>query len=486
MYPLLKWNALIAMPLFWSGGVYCLNLLLAPRSSAQVGRSKSLETQWRSNKETKSSPRQRRKEITANHFEEENFEDFDDPDWNDVTSRVLELQRATGSEILDSNLQSQLEGVSHPDQFLDLHMGNPTYMEKIAMSSVTQQLPKAALDAFSAEEQTRENTKHVNSLSHAKVRVSREEEIELAKIIQRGAALESLKVKSEKARGKSLTKQEWAELAGLSPKELRRQVSNYRQAKHLLVTANVGLVGAVVNQIWNKRKHAYYGISKEELIQEGSLGLLRAAELFDPTRGLRFSTYAVVWIKGVLSNSHIEELVRLPDREKRRWRKIEQALDDLENEEGNRLSSHISMELLSERTGISAKDVEFTYRKMQQAKSLVSLDYEQSIQTRSGTLSGSINKIQNDKSLQEEDMTERTQLRADLIAALARNLDAREGRLMRLRYGLSDGVPRSLTECAEAMGLSYTRVNQLSRGCLKKLREAAEAESLQEYLLTIA
>ena len=86
----------------------------------------------------------------------------------------------------------------------------------------------------------------------------------------------------------------------------------------------------------------------------------------------------------------------------------------------------------------------------------------------------------------DADLTERTQLRADLIAAMARNLDAREGRLMRLRYGLSDGNARSLQECAESMGLSYARVQQLSKICLLKLRQAAEAESLEEYLLTIA
>ena len=69
---------------------------------------------------------------------------------------------------------------------------------------------------------------------------------------------------------------------------------------------------------------------------------------------------------------------------------------------------------------------------------------------------------------------------------MARNLDAREARLLRLRYGLTDGRSRSLQECADAMGLSYSRVYQLSTRCLAKLRQAVEAESLEEYLLTIA
>jgi RNA polymerase sigma factor (sigma-70 family) len=124
---------------------------------------------------------------------------------------------------------------------------------------------------------------------------------------------------------------------------------------------------------------------------------------------------------------------------------------------------------------------------MPRIKAVLSLDYEQKTQSRSGAQGGSLNVLQNDKSMREDEtLMERTQLQADVIAAMTRNLDAREARLMRLRYGLSDGVTRSLAECADAMGLSRTRVQQISQRCLQKLRQAAEAESLQEYLLTIA
>ena len=75
---------------------------------------------------------------------------------------------------------------------------------------------------------------------------------------------------------------------------------------------------------------------------------------------------------------------------------------------------------------------------------------------------------------------------ASSLATLAKNLDPREARLMRLRYGLKDGKTRSIRECAEAMGISRPRAQQLAMGCLKKLREADDAMSLQEYLLSIA
>lgn len=86
----------------------------------------------------------------------------------------------------------------------------------------------------------------------------------------------------------------------------------------------------------------------------------------------------------------------------------------------------------------------------------------------------------------DADLAERTQMHADVVAAMARNLDAREGRLMRLQYGLADGRQRSLAECADAMGISQTYAQNIASRCLKKLREASEAESLEEYLLTIA
>ncbi|KAL7566540.1 hypothetical protein ACA910_000610 [Epithemia clementina (nom. ined.)] len=438
----------------------------------------------------------------------ENDEEDDDDDFVLETSEFMELQRSTGSDIMDAKLQQQLDNLSHPNQFLDRHVVDATPMEKLAMSSMTQQLPRGAVDVLAAKSEqsnqspkstttkkrkvisgrhhqrrTRKNTELPSSLQFANVRVSPEEEIQLARIIQKGAAMEATKDEAETKRGRELTRHEWADLVGLTARELRREIAQYRQAKHLLVNANIGLVGTVVNQHWAKNKNRYMGLSKEELIQEGSLGLLRAAELFDPSRGLRFSTYAVVWIKGVLSNSHIQELVRVPDRERRRWRKIQQAQTDLEQE---RDPKSITIQMLSDVTGLSPQDILFTQRKMQQANSVLSLDYEQASQSRSGTDTTMISYIQSDRAMQEEDMVERTQLQADIVAAMARNLDAREARLLRLRYGLSDGVTRSLSECADAMGLSYTRVHQLSKQCLKKLREAAEAESLQEYLLTIA
>ena len=395
---------------------------------------------------------------------------------------VKKLQRSTGSEILNEELQKQVDSASaSPNMFLDAHVQDASLMEKVAMSSLPQQLPRAAVDALAKKQKQKEK---YHSLDSGADRVTHEEELELGRMIQRGVALHKLKNDFEEQNGREITRAEWTDIAKVaSPKELRKQVSAYRRAKQLLVSANMGLVHAVVKKQYGSIKRTT-GLTKEELIQEGSLGLLRAAELFDPSRGLRFSTYATIWIKGQLSNTHITDgSITLPQREKTKWNKITKAHGELTKANNN----EPSVEEIAHHLNMNVAEVLSTKRKMSQAQQIMSLDYEYAAQTRSGSDGGKLRSLENDKAFREDaDLAERTEMHADVVAVMAQNLDAREARLMRLRYGLGDGKNRSLSECAEAMGLSQTRVQQLSKECLKKLREAAEAQSLEEYLLTVA
>lgn len=401
-------------------------------------------------------------------------------DDEDFLMDFMELQRSTGSDIPNEELQRQIDQASvSPDSFLDAHIQDASFLEKVAMSSIPEQLPRPAVAALSKKSK-RKSKKNIGDLDFSSGRVTPEQEVELGKLIQKGVALHKAKLGLEAKLGRDVTRQEWTEHAKLeSPKELRRHVSDYRRAKQLLVTANMGLVHAVV-----KSQHARkMGVTYEELVQEGSLGLLRAAELFDPSRGLRFSTYATIWIKGTLSNSHVVEPIKLPEREKTKWNKIRKAHEELVAEHDREPTP----QEISDRLDMSVEEFLTTKRKMTQAQQVLSLDYEYNTQTRGGTTGDSFASLQNDRAFMEDvDLAERAQLHADVVAALARNLDVREARLMRLRYGLADGKTRSLAECAEAMGLGQTRVQQIAQKCLKKLREAEEMQSLQEYLLTIA
>lgn len=421
-------------------------------------------------------PRTREAESWTDAILDDEDEYADDEDF---LMDFAELQRSTGTEIPNEELQQQIDQATlSPDLFLDAHIQDASFMEKVAMSNIPQQLPRPAVAALSKRKSAKKSS--VADFQFARGRVTPEQEVELGKMIQKGVSLHKKKMDLEATLGREVTRQEWTDHVGLeSPNELRRLVSDYRRAKQLLVTANMGLVHAVVKSQHSRKM----GVTYEELVQEGSLGLLRAAELFDPSRGLRFSTYATIWIKGTLSNSHVVELITLPQREKSKWNKIRRAHEELVAE----LDREPTPQEICDFLEMSVEEFFTLKRKMTQANQVLSLDYEYNTQTRGGTAGDSFAALQNDRAFMADvDLAERAQLHADIVAALARNLDAREARLMRLRYGLADGHARSVADCAEAMGLGQTRVRQIAQQCLKKLREAQEMESLEEYLLTIA
>lgn len=396
-----------------------------------------------------------------------------------------ELQKSITSEILDDDLQTQIDQASqYPDQFLDAHMKDASYLEKIAMSSIPQQLPRPAVKALSNNHFQKKKKVSQAGLKFSVARVTPEEEIELGKMIQKGVKLHKVRAEFEEEHGRKPTKSDWSQAAGLdSVGVLRKEVANYRRAKQLLVSANIGLVHAVIKpQYESLKKRA--GLTYDEFIQEGSLGLIRAAELFDPGRGLRFSTYATIWIKGSLSNSHIQEQVRVPLRERAKFNKIRKTHSELMESRGG---EEPTIEEVADVLGMTVSEVMESKRRFKSTQQVLSLDFQYTSMSRSGGDVNTFNKLESDKNFQADaDLSHRTEVHADVVAAMARNLTAREARLMRLRYGLTDGRTRTLRECAEAMGLGQTRTQNIASKCLKKLREAEEASSLEEYFLTIA
>mmetsp|Transcript_30734 Transcript_30734/g.46595 ORF Transcript_30734/g.46595 Transcript_30734/m.46595 type:complete len:446 (-) Transcript_30734:3026-4363(-) len=346
-------------------------------------------------------------------------------------------------------------------------------MQQSLGTDIPQQLPKPAVKIF--------NSRHLREKPQLEIsksrRLSPQEELELARNVQAGVSLHQMKTDFELSHGREITKSEWMKLAGLkSTKELRKRVSQYRRSKQKLVESNMGLVRAVVRNLYRNGDVTY-----EELIQEGSLGLIRAAELFDPSRGIRFSTYGTIWIKGILSNSHLKETITLPQREKTKWNRIKQIQKELLEKSGGREPTFAE---IAQHMNVSAEEVALICRRMIQAQKVQSLD---GYTLKSGTKISSDEVLRLDKSVMSDiDVAELTRFHTDLVTALAKNLSPREARLMRLRYGLTDGYTRTIQECADEMGLSKTRTQQLAKSCLQKLREASDAESLQEYLVTIA
>merc|ERR1712008_236690 len=180
--------------------------------------------------------------------------------------------------------------------------------------------------------------------------------------------------------------------------------------------------------------------------------------------------------------------------EKNKWKKIKKTVEELSVESNDRsngnggLKCTPSHEDIASHNGMQSDEVKKVMTKMKKARNVLSLDYKYNTQSRSGTESQSYEEaFSNDKNLMDDaDFFDNLQLRTDLVAALSRNLNPRETHLMELRYGLKDGNTKTIEECAKVMGIGRSRVQQLATGCLKKLREAEDAASLQEYMLSIS
>ena len=319
--------------------------------------------------------------------------------------------------------------------------------------------------------------------------LSREDEYALARTIQSGARIHRIKSDFESQHSEPISKREWARLSEMSPSDLRRLVSDYRQAKQRLVSSNMGLVHAVARDL--KRRAKYRSVSLDEIVQEGSLGLIRAAELFDPERGLRFSTYATIWIKGQLSHTNFDrDAITIPQRENTMRNKIQAAWTEIQAERGDAASARVrnpsvdDASVLADRIGLEPAVVERHLRKMSCVHNVLSLDYKYESHSRSGESNGA--KTWESLSGDDADAAEMAALRADVVSSLVQNLSEREANFMRYRYGLEDGNEHTLKECGERLGVHKETARLLQKSCLKKLREASNMESLQEYLLTVA
>ncbi|KAL7533338.1 hypothetical protein ACHAWF_008300 [Thalassiosira exigua] len=382
-----------------------------------------------------------------------------------------------------------LEGASFPSPSASeksKRAPEPNTKEISDESSSSTSSPSSAL--LNTKEISDESSSSTSSPSSALL--TREREYALARTIQAGTQLHKLRSEAEAERGTKLTKKEWASLASLGPNDLRKLVADYRDAKRELVSSNLGLVRAVART--HARKAKFRGVDVEELIQEGAVGLVRAAELFDPERGLRFSTYATIWIKGVLSNSDpLGGPIVLPARERALRNKVRRAREEIALERGalgagagdDAGEADASAEELARRVGSAPAEVERHLRRASGVSNVLSLDYEYANSSGEGqrrTLAASLS------CATDADLAEHAALRADVVTGLARGLTEREAALVRLRYGLEDGRERTIRECADEMGINRETARLLQHACLRKLKEARSMESLQEYLLTVA
>ncbi len=292
-----------------------------------------------------------------------------------------------------------------------------------------------------------------------------DEEIELARKIADLLHLEELAAQFEADHGHHPDNKEWAVLVEMPPIKFRRRLMLGRRAKEKMVQSNLRLVVSIAKKYMNR------GLSFQDLIQEGSLGLIRAAEKFDHEKGYKFSTYATWWIRQAITRAIADQsrTIRLPVHLYETISRIKKTTKTLSQEFGRKPTEEEiaeSMEMTIEKLRFIAKSAQLP------------ISLETPIGKEEDSRLGDF--IEADIENPEQDVAKNL-LREDLEGVLA-TLSPRERDVLRLRYGLDDGRMKTLEEIGQIFDVTRERIRQIEAKALRKLRHPNRNGVLKEYI----
>jgi RNA polymerase primary sigma factor len=257
-------------------------------------------------------------------------------------------------------------------------------------------------------------------------------------------------------------------LNGTEEIELGRAVKEGdRDARRRLIQSNLRLVVSIAKRYNNR------GLSFQDLIQEGGLGLIRAVEKFDPERGFKFSTYATWWIRQAITRALADKSrgIRVPVHVGESMSKLRKIVRLLVDELGRKPS----LDEIVAKSGYSHDKVMLTIGAFRE---LLSLDSK--LRDESDTL---LSDMIEDKSRPLPEKNAEDGLLSLQVNNLLSRLSTREQDIIKLRYGLDCDVPKSLEELSRLLGVSRERIRQIECRALKKLRKDNQARDLMDNLV---
>ena len=313
--------------------------------------------------------------------------------------------------------------------------------------------PNSLVDSFNIDDPVRMYLKEIGKVPL----LTADQEVELATAMTAGREAQARMDEAEE-NGETLSDEELA--------QLKKQIKAGERAKQQLAEANLRLVVSIA------KRYVGRGMLFLDLIQEGNLGLIRAVEKFDYTKGFKFSTYATWWIRQAITRAIADQArtIRIPVHMVETINKLVRIQRQLLQE----LGREPTPEEIGEEMGLTAERVREIQKISQEPVSL-----ETPIGEEEDSQLGDF--IEDDAAVVPPDAASFSMLQEQLAKVLE-GLAERERKVISLRFGLEDGHPRTLEEVGREFGVTRERIRQIESKTLAKLRHPSRSSKLKDYL----